>query len=316
MFETTANSGNDRPNHDPWDACAQGSLSPNTGRAMRSDWRIFTAWCKEHGLVAMPAAPQTVAAFVGAMAKVRATATVRRYIASIAAACRTQGAENPARTEPVRQALKRMHARNGRRQGQARGLTWPLMQRMLAAGGDSLIEARNRALLGVAYDTLLRRSELVELLAEDLIVERDGSATVLVRRTKTDSEGHGSQAWIAPDSMRLVQVWLERSGVREGCIFRSLRNGVVGGGLGAGETPRLFKEMALAAGLPAAVVGDISGHSTRVGAAQDMVAEGLGMTAIMQAGRWQTEASVMRYAERMLAHRGGAAQLARLQRRV
>ena len=99
-------------------------------------------------------------------------------------------------------------------------------------------------------------------------------------------------------------------------MFRSLRNGVVGSPLGACEIPRIFKEMALEAGLPRGVVRDISGHSTRVGAAQDMVSEGIGMTSIMQTGRWKTEASVMRYAERMLAHRGGAAQLARIQRRV
>ena len=79
------------------------------------------------------------------------------------------------RTEPVRQALRRMHRKKGRRQAQARGLNWTLVERMVTAGGDSLIDVRNRALLAVAYDTLLRRSELVELRAQDVIVRRSGS---------------------------------------------------------------------------------------------------------------------------------------------
>ena len=319
MVETTKNPGNEPASHNPWErgaVRANGSLSPNTERALRSDWRRFAHWCAERGACALPATPQTVAGFVDDMARSRAPATVRRYVASIAATHRTEGLENTARAEPVRQALRRMHRKRGRRQAQAKGLNWPLMERMLAAGGTSLIETRNRALLAIAYDTLLRRSELVSLRVEDVIVERDGSATALVRRTKTDAEGYGAELWIAPDSLALLKTWLERSDVREGAIFRALRNGVVRGRLAPGEVPRIFKEMARAAGLPSGVVETISGHSTRVGAAQDMVGEGIGMGAVMNAGRWKTEASVIRYAERLLARRSGAAQLARIQQRI
>ena len=250
------------------------------------------------------------------MARDRAPATVRRYIASIATSHRALGLEKAVRSEPVRRALKRMHRRNGRRQQQAQGLTWALLRRMLDATGDSLRDARNRALLAVAYDTLLRRSELVSLQVRDIIVARDGSATVLVRRTKTDTEGRGAQLWVAPDSIALVHEWLARARVTDGRVFRSLCNGSIGTKLGAGEVSRIFKGMAREAALPVEMVADISGHSTRVGATQDMIAEGIGLSAIMQAGRWKTEESVSRYGERLLAQRSGAAQLARLQRRV
>ena len=308
--ETTG--AGEAPSRGAW---AEG-LSPNTERAIGSDWRVFSRWCAERGERALPARAETVAAFVDAMAKARASATVRRYVASIASVHRAEGAQSAARAEPVRRALRRMHQAKGRRQAQARGLTWPWVKRMLASGGDSLVEMRNRALLAVAYDTLLRRSELVALRAEDLVVEPDGSGTVLVRRAKTDPEGYGAEQWVAPDTVALLRAWLERGGVGEGPVFRALRSRKVGGALGAREVPRIFREMARKAGLPPGVVGDISGHSTRVGAAQDMVAEGIGIASVMQAGRWKTEASVIRYAERMLARRSGAAQLARLQRRI
>ncbi len=74
--------------------------------------------------------------------------------------------------------------------------------------------------------------------------------------------------------------------------------------------------MAANAGLPDDVVAKLSGHSTRVGAAQDMVAAGLEVTEVMQAGGWKTPVMVARYSEHLQARRGAAAKLAEKQGRV
>ena len=105
------------------------------------------------------------------MAELRAPATVRRYAASIAVAHRAVGRGKVAKSPLVRLALQSMHRRKGRRQGQAHGLTWPLRERLMAAAGDRLIDARNRALLAVAYDAMLRRAELTSLQTADLLEE-------------------------------------------------------------------------------------------------------------------------------------------------
>ena len=71
---------------DPLGACAtaaRGALSNNTERALRSDLAIYKAWCKERGECDVPASPETIATFVDVMGRVRAPATVRRYVASI-----------------------------------------------------------------------------------------------------------------------------------------------------------------------------------------------------------------------------------------
>ena len=294
-----------------------GAFSDNTERALRSDLAIYAAWCGERGLRAVPAGPETVAAFVDAMAEVKAPATVRRYVTSIDIAHRIVGCANAAKSEAVRLALKRMHRKKGRRQDQARGLTWPLRNRLLDAAGDRLIDDRNRALLAVAYDGMLRRSELSALQVGDLLEEMDGDATVLVRRGKTDQEGEGETVWIAPDSLALVRVWLERGGIADGLLFRSVgKGGKHGGPLPPGQVPRIFKAMARAAGLPPHVVDGLSGHSTRVGAAQDMIGAGIEMPAILHAGRWKSTAMVSRYGARLQARQSGAARLARLQGRA
>jgi len=295
---------------------ASGAFSGNTERALKSDLSIYAEWCAERGERPLPATPETVAAFVDAKAEVRAPATVRRYVTSLVIAHRAIGLEKTMKSPPVQLALKRMHRNKGRRQDQATGLTWPLRQRLLEAAGDRLIDDRNRALLAVAYDSMLRRSELVSLQMTDLLEEVQGDGSLLVRRSKTDSEGKGEIVWVGGDTLRLVYAWLDRAAIADGMLFRSVgKGGRIGEGIHPCQVPRIFKAMAREAGLPDAVASGFSGHSARVGAAQDMVAAGIELPAILHAGRWKSTAMVNRYGERLLARRSGAAQLAKMQQR-
>ena len=303
-----------RPEHIGEDA--GGTFSHNTERALRSDLAIFSRWCTERGLRGLPAQAETVACFVDDMAERRAPATVRRYVASIASAHRAAGLEKTLKSPPVRRALKRMHLKKGRRQEQAHGLTWALRQRLMLAAGDRLLDDRNRALLAIAYDTMLRRAELTALQVPDLLEEIGGHGSLLVHRSKTDREGEGEIVWVGRDSLKLVRRWLDRARVVDGWLFRSVgKGGRAGGPFPPGQVSRTFKAMARAANLPETVVDGLSGHSTRVGATQDMVAAGIEVAAILQAGRWKSVAMVKRYSERLLARHSGAAQLARVQGR-
>ena len=295
---------------------ARSAFSRNTERALRSDLRVFLTWCRQRGLAAMPASATTVVAFIDDMACSKAPATVRRYVSSIGALHRTLRLANPGCTTAVKLALHRMYRMRGRRQTQVTAMTWRLRNRLIKAAGGRLIDARNRALLAVAYDTLLRRSELVSLNVSDLVEETDGSATLLVRTSKTDPEGAGAMLFLARDTLRLVKVWLTRSGTTEGRVFRSVRkDGMVGRKLDPSQVPRIYKTMALHAGVPGEAVVALAGHSTRVGPVQDMIACGIELPAILQAGRWKSARMVQRYGERLLARRSGAAQLAKRQRR-
>ena len=294
----------------------RGAFSRNTERALRADLRIFVSWCRQHVLEPMPASIATVVAFIDEMERDRAPATVRRYVASIASFHRVLRAPNPVDSAAVRLALQRMYQIRGRRQAQVQGLTWSLRNRLLEAAGSRLIDTRNRALVGVAYDTLLRRSELVSLRVSDLTEEVDGSGTLLVRKSKTDAEGTGAVLYLARDTVMLVRGWLDRSGLTGGRLLRSVRkDGSVGEQLPPGQVPRIYKAMARRAGLPADTVDALAGHSTRVGPVQDMIACGIELPAILQAGRWKSARMVQRYGERLLARRSGAARLAAMQQR-
>ena len=295
---------------------ARGAFSRHTVRALKADLYAFASWCAERGLSPLPALARTVAAYVEAMATVRAPATVRRYVFSIVTAHRAAGEQGPLEHPEVQRALQRMRQRNGCRQRQVQGLTWKLLRRLMEAAGDRLIDLRNRAILAVAYDAMLRRSELVALQVVDMKIDMGGSASLLVRRGKTDPQGAGATLYLHRDSVTLVRAWLAGSGIASGRLFRSVRrDGDVGEALDESQVPRIFKAMAERAGLPSEMVRRISGHSPRVGAAQDMIASGIETPAILQAGRWKSASMVQRYGERLLAKRNGAAQLARLQKR-
>jgi hypothetical protein len=117
--------------------------------------------------------------------------------------------------------------------------------------------------------------------------------------------------------MRHVAAWIAASGHADGALFRAVgKAGTIGGRLDPGDVARVFKAMAEAAGIAPALIAEISGHSSRVGAAQDQVRHGVELPAVMQAGGWTSPTMVARYSAKLEARRGGAAKLALLQNRT
>jgi site-specific recombinase XerD len=94
--------------------------------------------------------------------------------------------------------------------------------------------------------------------------------------------------------------------IEAGFIFRSItKAGRLGNPLTGGKVPRMLKRLAAGAGIEAE---HMSGHSCRVGMAQDLVAAGAELRAVMQVGRWKSTAMPARYAERLHASRNAVAR--------
>jgi integrase/recombinase XerD len=62
--------------------------------------------------------------------------------------------------------------------------------------------------------------------------------------------------------------------------------------------------------MPEWAVDRVSGHSTRVGATQDLAALDIDLAAITQAGGWKSTRIPLRYAEKINATRSGMARAA------
>jgi integrase len=65
----------------------------------------------------------------------------------------------------------------------------------------------------------------------------------------------------------------------------------------AAQINRIYKRLATRNGLSKELINQISGHSLRVGHAQDMVNKGESLPMIMSKGRWSKTDTVMRYVE-------------------
>ena len=197
---------------------SRGAYAANTERAFRADTAIFTGWCAAAGLISLPAEPGIVAAFIDAMGDAKAPATVRRYVASIAACHRAARLPNPCGDDTVRLALKRLHRAKGRAQAQAAPLTRDRVEIMLAAGGDGPRALRNRALLAVAYDSLCRRSELVVLGCGDVQAGPHDDGTLTLRRSKTDQEARAASAtWPRTRCVPCVHGWMRPGMAKARC---------------------------------------------------------------------------------------------------
>ena len=286
---------------------SRGAYSTNTERALQADVAIFGNWCTDGGRAALPASPDSVAAFIDAMATTKAPATVRRYVSSVSTFHRAAGVVNPCDAQVVKLALRRMHREKGRAQNQATPLNDLMIARMIHATGASVRDMRDRALLAVAYTTLARRAELVVMMLKDLQADAEGFGSIVIPRSKTDQEGEGAVAVITPDAMHHVNVWLDLAKITEGPLFRAVpKGGRVAGPLTEGDIPRIFKRMAAAVVNPEAAAR-ISAHSTRIGAAQDLVRYGMDLAGIMQAARWKSPEMVSRYSRRLLARKNASA---------
>ena len=72
---------------------------------------------------------------------------------------------------------------------------------------------------------------------------------------------------------------------------------------------RIVKRLATGARLERGKVADLSSHSMRVGAAQDMAVAGIELVLIMNAGGWESLTMVIRYIEHLDAARSGMARM-------
>lgn len=272
-----------------------GAYAPNTLRAYRSDMAEFMEFVRKIGGKEFPYSSQMVCPHLMACAQAGIrTSTIKRKVASISAIHRLAGYADPTKGPEVRLAMRKIERRLGNRFKQAYPITRVLLDQLLAACGNDLRGKRNRALLLLAYDSMRRRSELVSLRVEDMEWLSDEGVSILLRRSKTDQAGTGRWIHLGHEATIAIEDWLEAAGIREGFLLRGVNpHGIVTDSLCDSRVGRIYKRLGRLAGLSEAVVKSISGHSMRVGAAQDLLNMGATLPQIMVKGGWAKTDTVM-----------------------
>lgn len=287
-------------------------MATNTLKAYRSAWRRWQDWTVLNKHAALPAEPEAVAAWLNERhTEGIRPATLAVAIAAIGYAHSEAGLLNPCSSPTVMRTLRGIRRTAGATQRQARGLTasdvdaiaqTACTPRVHPSGRtETRFMATRRGLVDIAIvrvmrDGLLRSGEAAALCWGDITGVGDGSGRMLIRRSKTDPDGEGAVMFLSTASMAALRVIRSPVGDQPtASVFRMNRGD---------QIARRIREACEHAGL-----GDgYSGHSPRVGMAQDLAAAGVELPALMTAGRWRSPTMPAHYIRNQTADRGAVAQ--------
>lgn len=303
------------------------ALAPNTQRAYDSDWRGFVRFCAQVGFQALPASPPALEAFIEYSLPYQAgvpykyllpeaprrngrAATVERALAAISAVHEWLHYPNPAHHPDVTHTRKINTRRRSARTPKA-ALPYSAIERALPTYGASLADLRAKALVTVAFSTLLRRSELVALEVTDFKPTPDAAdGTVRVRSSKGDQAGHGAERYVSAEARRYLEAWLDAAGIHEGPVFVRLnRNGApLVKALHPNQVALIVKDVARRAGFKKREIKAIAAHSTRIGATHALAEAGTDVLQVQQDGGWKSPQMPAVYLRGQKARSGGMAQ--------
>ena len=201
----------------------------------------------------------------------------------------------------------RREGRN-RGRGQVTGLTRETVKIMVqnAVATDTLAGLRDAALFRVMSDALLRIGEAVAIDCEHITTEFDGSGRLLLVRSKTDQEGKGASLFLTARTVETIQQLQQRAGYTEGPLIRRMLKG------DRMSDARLTVDGArLAIKASAELVGikGVSGHSLRIGTAQELAQRGATLVELQNAGRWSDSQMPAHYTREQAAGKGAVARL-------
>lgn len=275
----------------------EGAYAPNTLRSYYADAKSFVDWCEQRKTKPFPLASDTVRGFIEHMQLGYSYSTIRRRLSALRRLNGLLGFEDQTFTDEVYLAIRKLKRSKCMEQRQAVGINKDLLVKMIEAQPATLIGQRNRLLLSLGYDFLARRSELVAIRNEDLTFTSDGALKGIIRRSKTDQYGRGRLVFGSERSSKLLKKWLRQKPKEIQAVFCAVNHGrCLDRAICDRQVNEVIKQaLVRVKRYPRPSDLEVSGHSLRVGAAQDLLIKGYDMAAIMRAGGWSEPSTVARY---------------------
>jgi integrase len=244
----------------------QAATAESTRRNFESDMRHLAA----NGIFA-ESPPVDVLEYLAKFAGNHKVGTLERRMVSLHKAAMRKNLPSPVKSLPVQQALAGIRRTHGVRPRRVTPVLKSTLLEMLIVGEQNqkkMAFARDRAALLLCFCGALRRSEACALEVTDLKF-LDGGMDVLIRRSKTDGDGHGQTIFVPEANgtrcaVAAVREWLELAEITEGPVFRAVSRSdrVLPGALSPQSVALIVKRAAARIGANA---DDFSGHSLRAG---------------------------------------------------
>jgi site-specific recombinase XerD len=276
---------------------AQAEKAASTRKAYGTDFRLFRAWCEAKRVSALPAAAETVAAYLAAEARTAKSSTLGRRVAAIRYAHRLAALPLPTDSEGVKATMRGIRRTFGNARIRKAPAVAAKMLGMVAAGPVNLAGLRDRALLLLGFAGTFRRSELVALDVAD-IEETEAGLRVTIRHSKTDQEGQGVTIAIARGDVacpvKALREWLGAAGIEAGVLFRPINKAgrVARARLTDRSVANIVKAYAERAGFDAST---FSGHSLRSGFLTSAAAKGASIFKMMDVSRHRSVETLRGY---------------------
>jgi len=279
----------------------EGAYADSTIRACQKNMVTYNEFCNVYNYPILPTTTEAVVHFIDHLVDRELSAYyIRRHLTAIAHVHRMTKHYDPSQDPDVKITLRRAFRQRGRFQKQAHPISREILNKILNTLPNNLYGIRDRLLILIAYENLLRRSEIISLYIEDLVPidHPQYYAKILLRKSKTDPFKEGRWLYLSEETYQAAQAWLELSGLTSGYLFRGMSKGLhMTEQLHGGQVNKILKKRAKQAGLDDDVIKKISGHSIRVGAAQDLCQAGKTLPQIMAKGRWVKTDTLMQYVE-------------------
>jgi integrase len=219
------------------------ALSPRTRAAYSHWWRRFTGWCEKHGRQPLPASPETVAAWLTALAdgtdtgRPLARASINQGLAAVTLAHRQGGHAFDRKHRVISMTwsgISRVKAMVEVERQAAPFLAADVRDLLAILKVEKNIGCRNAALLTLGFGAALRRSELVGLdwqeLGEGTGFVRIDERGILITIARSKASPDKVETVVIPradfePACAALEAWAARAQLQAGePIFRGVNN--------------------------------------------------------------------------------------------
>lgn len=286
------------------------AFSENTLNQLMYIFGAWSAWCKEHNRPELPANPEDFKEYVAELrARGLASTSIETHKTYLNILHRHAGL-TPLTADLSISREMRLTRRRAAIDGEKTGQAIPLHRDDIKAltkkweHSEQLADLRNLAAIYMSYNTMLRIAELSRLRVGDLRYQPNGTILVNVRYTKTDVD---VLKILGRKSAAIVTRWLKASGLVDDpeafvlapvTRFNTVRK--MNEPMGRPALGRIFASAWSALEKDPAKTNKgryatWTGHSCRVGAAQDLLLNGESLAVIMHEGCWRDPKQAMSY---------------------
>jgi integrase len=285
-----------------------------------SDWRSWESFINERGgMAAFLAHPDparqlpTLQSYVKSLIdKGLKASTIKRLIYGLSTALKLLGVPDGTSTSLFRFYLNSTLKALAQPAKQATPMQWQMVNAIrdsVDPKGDIKL-FRAALIIQIGYDTLCRGSELVAVKQADITFNDNGTGKLFVSRSKSDQAAIGAYRMLTKSSVLMIKQWIAMANAAgryeyllcpvsaDSNAIRKLKKDSVEKPIGYS---RLLADIKM--------FGDFTAHSTRVGAALDLLAHNQSTTHVQLAGGWKGSAMIAYYNRKAEVEDGAVAKV-------